>query len=337
MKAALCFIISYEHQVNKEKIWQEWIEPNKDIINVYFHYKDFNSIKSPWIKENALPKKYLVTTDYLHIAPAYITLMQYALTHDSANQWFCFLTEACVPIVSPLRFRELFFEHYGFSFMTWRPAWWNMTLLKRANLHYLQPKYHLANTPWFILNRGDVLRCVNYAIKNHKIYNLICIGDVANESLFAIMLESQNSLSLVKNEETTATDWDRMVSKTSPYLFKEGDSKDRKFIDDHLKEKKYTIFLRKVDKSFPDEVLVEYIERGNQDLRELIKRKHRVFWLEKRILALRFYYFLLFFIKKNLVYIGFFTLFLGWVGIILTFPSISTINTCNEGSHWLIC
>ena len=53
MKAALCFIISYDHQLNKEHIWREWIEPNKDIINVYFHYKTFDSIKSDWIKERA--------------------------------------------------------------------------------------------------------------------------------------------------------------------------------------------------------------------------------------------------------------------------------------------
>ena len=46
MKIALCFIINYDHILNKEDIWREWIEPNKDIINVYFYYKDFNKIKS---------------------------------------------------------------------------------------------------------------------------------------------------------------------------------------------------------------------------------------------------------------------------------------------------
>ena len=46
MKIALCFIINYEHILNKEDIWREWIEPNKDIINVYFFYKDFRKIKS---------------------------------------------------------------------------------------------------------------------------------------------------------------------------------------------------------------------------------------------------------------------------------------------------
>jgi hypothetical protein len=290
MKAALCFIISYEHQLNKEHIWREWIEPNKDIINVYFHYKTFDSIKSEWIKERALPKKYLVQTDYFHIVPAYLTLINYAMTHDRSNQWFCFLTDSCVPIISPLKFRELFLENYAFSFMSWREAWWNTALVKRANLHCLQPQFRLANCPWFILNYGDAYRCLLYAQKNKDIYELICKGDVANESIFAIMLYAQNSLKLVKNEHTTATDWSRMMSKSSPYLFKEGDYKDKKFIEDNLKEQKYTIFLRKVDKSFPDAVLLEYINQ-KEDLTIVNKRKNRVQFLYYKMLSVEYYYF----------------------------------------------
>ena len=40
MKVALCFLISYDHKLKKEKLWIDWIEKNKNIINVYFHYKD---------------------------------------------------------------------------------------------------------------------------------------------------------------------------------------------------------------------------------------------------------------------------------------------------------
>ena len=38
IKVALCFIISGSQILHKEKIWQEWIETNKDIINIYFYY-----------------------------------------------------------------------------------------------------------------------------------------------------------------------------------------------------------------------------------------------------------------------------------------------------------
>ena len=70
MKIALCFIISYEHILNKEDIWREWIEPNKDIINVYFFYKDFRKIKSPWIREHAIPPSSIVESIYYHVIPA---------------------------------------------------------------------------------------------------------------------------------------------------------------------------------------------------------------------------------------------------------------------------
>ena len=49
MKIALCFIINYEHILNKEEIWREWIEPNKDIINVYFYFTYYNSFNLNFI------------------------------------------------------------------------------------------------------------------------------------------------------------------------------------------------------------------------------------------------------------------------------------------------
>ena len=75
MKIALCFIISYDHILNKEDIWREWIEPNKDIINVYFFYKDIKKIKSPWILQHALPSRCIHETSYYHVISAYLSFM----------------------------------------------------------------------------------------------------------------------------------------------------------------------------------------------------------------------------------------------------------------------
>jgi len=69
MKVALCFIISYNHKINKEKIWRDWIEPNKDIINIYFHYKNIHLIESTWIKQHCIPSKYIAPTTYYHGVP----------------------------------------------------------------------------------------------------------------------------------------------------------------------------------------------------------------------------------------------------------------------------
>jgi hypothetical protein len=80
MKVALCFIINYDHILNKEHIWREWINHNKDIINIYFYYKNIDEIKSQWIKEHAIPKENIYKADYFHVMPAYISLLKYS-TH----------------------------------------------------------------------------------------------------------------------------------------------------------------------------------------------------------------------------------------------------------------
>jgi len=256
MKIALCFLISYKHIVNKEEIWREWIKPNEDIINVYFHYTSFSKITSSWIKQHALPGNYIKNTDYLHVVPAYLTLLEYGIQQDLQNNWFCFLTESCVPIISPTVFRRLFFENYMHSIMKWKPVHWNVNYTKRANLNLLSNEFHLFNTPWFVLSREDAQRCILYKQVNPKIYNLICNGKIANESIFAIMLKAQNQLEFVKNEECVATDWSRMTSPTSPYLFSSAFSpQDSRFVETFKKENKYTMFLRKVDVKFSNEIL----------------------------------------------------------------------------------
>lgn len=278
MKVALCFIISYSHIVNKEQIWIDWIEPNKDIINVYFHYKSYSDIKSEWIRKNAIHPKCIVETNYMHVVPAYLALMSFAMNHDLKNQWFCFLTDSCVPIISPLKFRELFFENYSKTIMNWRKAWWNVQFCNRANLKMLKEDSHLANDPWFTIKREDAQRCLTYSKINTNIYTLICSGDVANESIFAIILQAVNKLKEVKQAVTHAADWSRMSSATSPHVFKEGNKTDLSFINDFLEKNRYTMFLRKVDLKFPDQVITEYINKDT----DVVNRRTRVRRLERR-------------------------------------------------------
>ena len=296
-KVALCFIISYSLSLNKEKLWIEWINHNKDIINIYFHYKGFlfSNIKSNFVKKHAIPETYLKYTDYFHIVPAYMTLLQYGIEQDKNNKWFCFLTESCVPIISPSKFRELFFENYNSTIMNHGPAYWNPTFTNRANLHLLTKDFHMFNTPWFILKREDAELCLLYVRRNNNIYTIICNGNIANESIFAIILKANNKLDNVKNEHTTITDWKRMTSTTSPHLFKEGSETDINFIDKFKKENKYSIFLRKVDPSFPDDILNRYIYNSN-----IIKSKTKsnsnsdkfiFIWNYMKLIIKRFYNF----------------------------------------------
>jgi hypothetical protein len=160
MKVALCFLISYEHILHKEQLWIDWIKPNQDIINVYFHYKDINMIKSPWIKMYTIPPKLVQQTTYFNVVSAYMSILCYAYNHDIKNLWFCLLTDSCVPIISPEKFRKIFFEHYQASIIKCKPAYWNITIHRRANLRLLDKEYWLANDPWFTLCRDHVHKCI---------------------------------------------------------------------------------------------------------------------------------------------------------------------------------
>ena len=267
MKVALCFIISYEHILNKEEIWKKWIEPNKDIINVYFYYKDINKIQSPWIMNHTIPNDYIHETSYFHVIPAYLSVLSFALNHDVDNQWFCLLTDSCCPIVSPRRFRYMFFNYYTKSIISWKRAWWNVRYHKRANLQYLPTELHLGNDPWFVMKRENVLQTMHFVKTQQPIVKTICQGGLANESLFGIImcickqLEPNGS---VISAVTHLTDWNRMSSFTSPHTFKDANSADIKFIDTELEKNKYAMFIRKMAPEFPDDILINYIYVKNK-------------------------------------------------------------------------
>jgi hypothetical protein len=268
MKVALCFIISYDHVLNKEDIWREWIEPNKDLINVYFCYKDFKKIKSPWIRQYTIPPNYIYETSYYHVIPAYLSVMKFALTHDNENNWFCMLTDSCCPIISPKKFRYLFYENYNKSIISWKKSWWNIDFHKRSNLSMLPKELHLANDPWFVLKRENVLQLLSFVNVKKEITKIICSGGLANESLFAIILycyKQLNSSDKVISAVTHITDWSRMTSATSPHIFKDANEKDIKFIDAELEKNKYSMFIRKISPEFPNENLREYIYQKYKD------------------------------------------------------------------------
>lgn len=255
MKVALCFIISYEHILNKEQLWIDWIKPNKDIINVYFHYTNIHMIQSPWIKMYTISPKFIQNTSYFNVVPAYMAVLNYAYVHDKENVWFCLLTESCVPIISPTKFREMFQNHYQASIITCKPAYWNIMLHRRANLRLLTKEYWLANDPWFTLSRYHVHKCILFLTYKTSTYEQINMGGLANESIFAIILHTFGELtnpSRLINQSSTICDWGRMMTPTSPYIFKEDNAENITVITNLLKENKYAMFLRKVHSDFPE-------------------------------------------------------------------------------------
>ena len=111
-------------------------------------------------------------------------------------------------------------------------------------------------------------------VTKNDIYKKVNDGGLANESMFAIMLQTFDELlnsdlkscTLIK-EPCTITDWSRMSSPTSPYLFSEATEENVNFIVKQLKENKYSMFLRKVDRGFPDQTILNIMD---QDLNAFI-------------------------------------------------------------------
>jgi hypothetical protein len=282
MKVALCFIISYEHILKKEHLWIEWIKPNQDIINIYFHYKDINLIKSPWIKLYTIPPKFIQNTSYYNVVPAYMSILSYAYEHDKQNLWFCLLTDSCVPIISPEKFRKMFTNHYQASIIKCRPAYWDITIHRRANLRLLTKEFWLSNDPWFTLSRDHVHKCILFLTLKTGVFQQINMGGLANESMFAIILQTFNELinpMKLINESATIADWTRMSSPTSPYLFKDATPENINIISNLLKENKYIMFLRKVHKSFPDSTIQEIMNTDFNHTYDILhnqaKQKHK--------------------------------------------------------------
>jgi hypothetical protein len=216
--------------------------------------------------------------------------------------------------------------------MNWRKAWWNVEYHKRANLKKLPDKLRLANDPWFVLKREHVICITKYINLKTDIVKTICDGGLANESLFAIILYIYNQLNSSHNEViasvTHATDWSRMESSTSPHLFKNADELDIKFIDNEIQKNKYIIFIRKISPEFPDDILNHYIyvENKKNDDTLIINEPNKIINL---------------YIKATYIYIicviTYFIIYAISFLHLLTFPSITAINTIYKSSHRFIC
>ena len=200
-----------------------------------------------------------------------MSLLKFA-TRDNENKWFCMLTDSCCPIISPKKFRYLFFKEHNNSLFSWKPAWWNPYYHQRGNLAKLPKEIWLANDPWFILTRVNVKQIIHFVNTQKSITDTICSGGLANESLFAIIFKfykeidfKTNNTSHIKCVSTHITDWNRRSSTTSPHVFKEANEEDITFIDKELERNSYHIFIRKISPEFPDEILRHYIYEHNKE------------------------------------------------------------------------
>ena len=78
-----------------------------------------------------------------------------------------------------------------------------------------------------------------------------------------------------------------MSSPTSPYLFKEGSEENINIIKNLLKENPYAMFLRKVDRSFPDAVLTDIMAADFGHVYLLLHNQYKVKRLDEKAVVIR--------------------------------------------------
>ena len=100
---------------------------------------------------------------------------------------------------------------------------------------------------------------------NKRIYNLICQGGLANESLFAIILFQNKKLKDVINQPSHLTDWTNPSSATSPYVFDKGSEKEIALIKTSIENNKYLMFMRKIGNTFPNNKLSVIISENDDN------------------------------------------------------------------------
>jgi hypothetical protein len=113
--------------------------------------------------------------------------------------------------------------------------------------------------------------------------------------LFAIILYCYKQLggetrtSSVISAVTHIADWTRMSSATSPYLFKEENEKDIKFIGSELEKQKYAMFIRKMAPEFPNEILRYCIYEQTKEADNKLIIKEPIIFVYNRYKSFLFY------------------------------------------------
>lgn len=253
---ALCFMVTRD--LSKEHIWKSWLVELDKVgfkYNIYVHCSKPENIKSKWLKKYLVP--FSIPTAWNFHMEAELALLEYAL--DQTNDaWFINLSETTVPFVSPLKFVQMFIELSKTTLLEHKKPWWDTKHENRANLKLFPAKARWGNSEWCVLCNKD-MKSIVYIWKNTDIIDTMMKGAHADESIFSVTLYVANKFKNTLNELCTIMDWERDYWGSSPHTFIEYTKEDAEIIKELSKKSKYAMFIRKIEKSFPDEVLYGWL------------------------------------------------------------------------------
>jgi hypothetical protein len=155
----------------------------------------------------------------------------------------------------------MFKEYKNKTILAYKKIWWDPEEDDRGNVHAFPRDAWIGNSEWCVICNED-MRVIVKSWKNNDIISRIMEAPHADESIFAVTLYLENGFKNTINATNTVMDWDRDPDAPSPYFFtKRYYVKDKKFIERYVPQNPYVMFIRKVDSTFPDKVIYEWMKR----------------------------------------------------------------------------
>lgn len=255
-----CFIVTKD--LTKENIWREWfsdLKKEKIKYRILTHCSNPNNILSPWLKCTLIPTNYLKPTSWQFHTNATLSLYEYA-NNMTNSSWYSLHSESCVPIITAKKFAQNYNNYKNNTIMWHTKIWWDPFTINRANLKYIDKELHYVNQEWIILCKEDLNNICELKNKDLTLTNLLLTAPAADESLVSVFLKKINNFKNVINKYITIVDWKRTPNGNNPYTFKNWTEEDKETVNNFIKDNDLIMFLRKVDKDFPDEVLLNFIK-----------------------------------------------------------------------------
>ncbi len=255
-----CFIVTKD--LVKENIWREWFSDLKKQnikYRILTHCSNPENIKSLWLKCTLIPQKYIHPTSWQFHTHATLSLYEYANMMTDSH-WYTLHSESCVPIISAKKFSELYNTYKNNTIMHHSKIWWNPLEVNRANLKYINKDLHYVNQEWIILCKEDINEIVKLANTDISFKNILLGAPAADESLVSVFLKRINNFKNVINRYVTLVDWKRTPNGNNPYTFKDWNDDDKKMVSEFTNNNDMVMFLRKIDKDFPDDILLNFIK-----------------------------------------------------------------------------
>lgn len=243
-KIALLFLTREE--LNQPSVWEALLCDARDKYSLYVHSKE--PMNHPFFKEYRIPK-IVPTTWSVHVR-AWQELLSEALK-DPNNEKFVFVSEACVPMYTlNYIYDEIIKDPY--THMAYGRPWWPSN--GSREVVEVDPKHRYGNFEWMVLNRKHA----ELVAKDRGVVRIVSRHVNDQESYFPILFSIYNCLDEVCNHTYTYANWEYAVNNgANPYLFDVYDDLARELLEDA-----YNIgclFLRKVSRNFPEDVLMENI------------------------------------------------------------------------------